>query len=113
MNDFQIQEAKRFPSIRRDISIVVNHDQTWKNIEALVQRVASAHQIPIERVELFDSYQGKHLPPGKKTFSYSIVFRSLLKTLTDNEADEWVNIIKAAIKKEPEILLREELTGGF
>ncbi|NLJ48690.1 MAG: phenylalanine--tRNA ligase subunit beta [Candidatus Atribacteria bacterium] len=113
MNDFQLQETNRFPSIRRDISIVVNHDQTWKNIEGLVLKVASSHHIPMERVEIFDSYQGEHLPPGKKTFSYSIVFRSLQKTLTDNEVDEWVKIIKEAIKKEPEILLREELTGGF
>jgi len=79
----------------------------------LVLKVASSHDLPMERVELFDSYQGKHLPPGKKTFSYSIVFRSTHKTLTDNEVDEWVNIIKAAIKKEPELFLREELAGGF
>jgi phenylalanyl-tRNA synthetase beta chain len=113
LNDFQLQEINRYPSIRRDISIVVNQDQTWKNIESLVLKVASSHDLPMERVELFDSYQGKHLPPGKKTFSYSIVFRSTHKTLTDNEVDEWVNIIKAAIKKEPELFLREELAGGF
>ena len=113
LKDFQIQEINRYPSIRRDISIVVNQNQVWKNVESLVLKVASSHNLPIEKVELFDSYQGKHLPPGKKTFSYSMVFRSAQKTLTDNEVDEWVNIIKAAIKKEPEILLREELTGGF
>ena len=112
-HDFKLQEINRYPSIRRDISIVVNQDQTWESIESLVQQVAFSHDLPIETIELFDSYQGEHLPPGKKTFSYSLIFRSTQKTLTDNEVDEWVGIIKTAIKKEPVIDLREELIGGL
>ncbi len=109
---FQLQEIKRYPSIRRDVSIIVDEERTWEKVQTLINHIASSSPMEIETIELFDSYQGGHLPKGKKAFSFMIIFRSNQRTLTDYEVDGWIGIIKNALKKESGIVLREDLTGG-
>jgi phenylalanyl-tRNA synthetase beta chain len=42
---------------------------------------------PVESVEVFDVYEGKGLPEGKKSLAFSLVFRSPSRTLTDDEVN--------------------------
>ena len=48
-------------------------------------------------MEVFDVYQGKGLPEGKKSLAFSLVFRSAERTLTDDEAQTVVDRMVAAI----------------
>ena len=42
----------------------------------------------IERVELFDQYQGKNIPQGKKSLAFRMTYRASDRTLTDSEVEE-------------------------
>ncbi len=50
----------------------------------------------VERIAIFDVYQGGELPAGKKSLAFSLVFRAADRTLTDDE----VNAAFARIQRE-------------
>ena len=53
----------------------------------------------LERVELFDVYQGSQIPEGKKSVAYSVWLRSQEGTLTDGQIDETVARIIGKLEK--------------
>ena len=87
----------KFPSISRDITIIVDRSVTvgaiLKQIEAL-----SKKEFLIENVFLFDSFEGQPLSEGKKSLSFRIVYRSASKTLKEKNIKKLhVKISKAII----------------
>ncbi|QYM78504.1 phenylalanine--tRNA ligase subunit beta [Horticoccus luteus] len=77
-----------FPPAVRDLALVV--DQATPAAEAqktLVKaaRAAVGNAFVVERVQVFDVYEGKGLPEGKKSLAFNLVFRSAERTLTDDE----------------------------
>jgi phenylalanyl-tRNA synthetase beta chain len=90
------RESSQYPGIRRDLSILVDLDITC---EELVREIKSGSQIVVE-VTLFDLYQGEHVPQGKKSLAFSVLFRSTERTLRDEEVDEaFGRIFKTLVKK--------------
>ncbi|MCD6575392.1 phenylalanine--tRNA ligase subunit beta [Candidatus Aerophobetes bacterium] len=81
----------KFPSIRRDISIVIKEDIPAEKIRQYILRKAKY----VEEVEFFDLYRGPHVPPEYKSLSFSLIFRHPQRTLTDEE----VNLIQEGIVK--------------
>ncbi|MBR2743388.1 MAG: phenylalanine--tRNA ligase subunit beta [Clostridia bacterium] len=77
----------RFPAITRDLAFVVNRDMLSGDIEAVIKKYAGKL---LEKVSLFDVYEGKQIGEGKKSMAYSVVLRDREKTLTDKNADEVV-----------------------
>ncbi len=92
----------KFPSVERDIALVVNDDMTVSSIENEIRGIGSKI---LEDVTLFDIYKGKPIAKDKKSLAFSIRYRSLEKTLTDKEVDE----VHAAILKRLEDNLKVEL----
>jgi len=58
-------------------------------------------------VNLFDVYEGKNLPEGKKSYGVSFVFQNKNKTLTDKQVDTYMNKIIDRLSKQ----LHAELRG--
>ena len=58
---------------------------------------AAGNAFSLERVAVFDVYQGKGLPEGTKSLAFSIVFRSPDRTLTDDEVNAAFNKIQADV----------------
>jgi len=108
---FQLKEIVTFPSVVRDISLLVDETTKWGEIEEIVTQAISQEKMEVEKVELFDFFQGGNVPQGKKNFSFRITFRSLERTLNDEEVDKWVQKIKAHLKEKEGVLLREELVN--
>ncbi|HMK64767.1 MAG TPA: phenylalanine--tRNA ligase subunit beta, partial [Thermodesulfobacteriota bacterium] len=75
----------RFPEITRDMALIIDETVLWKNIR---EEIISAEESLIEEVELFDLYQGKPIPEGKKNMGVRIHFRSPERTLSDEEVNE-------------------------
>lgn len=73
----------KFPSVKRDLSIVIREDICTEEIKKYILR-NTPHT---EQVKFFDFYQGPHVPPGHKSISFSLVFRHPEKTLTDDEVN--------------------------
>ncbi|HDZ84304.1 MAG TPA: phenylalanine--tRNA ligase subunit beta, partial [Nitrospirae bacterium] len=92
----------KFPSVERDIALVVNDDVTVSSVEKEIRGIGSDI---LEDVTLFDIYKGKPIAKDKKSLAFSIRYRSLEKTLTDNEVDE----VHAVILKRLQDNLNAEL----
>lgn len=74
----------RFPEITRDMALIIDESVLWKDIR---EEVLSLKESLIEDVELFDLYQGKPIPEGKKNLGVRIHFRSPERTLSDEEVN--------------------------
>ena len=77
------QPISQFPSIVRDIALVVDAEVTHQRIKDIIKSFPLVKQITI-----FDVYSGKQVPPGKKSLAYSITFQSPTHTLTDEEVNK-------------------------
>lgn len=73
----------QYPAITRDIAVVVTKETTHAALYDAMQSVDPL----IESVELFDVYEGKGVPEGKKSMAYHVVYRSTEKTLETGEVD--------------------------
>jgi phenylalanyl-tRNA synthetase beta chain len=82
--EVRYRPAARFPSIERDLALVVDEPATSSEIIRLIRQYPDRL---IESVEVFDSYKGKNIPEGKKSLAFHIVYRDPDKTLTDVEID--------------------------
>jgi phenylalanyl-tRNA synthetase beta chain len=79
-----------FPAALRDIALVVEkpvHADDVRRAVAAAAAAAAGAAFSVEGVQVFDVYEGKGLPEGKKSLALSIVFRSPSRTLTDDEVN--------------------------
>jgi phenylalanyl-tRNA synthetase beta chain len=72
----------QFPSIRRDVAMLVPEATTH---EAVLQVVKQSKPANLETVELFDVFRGKNVPAGQKSLAYAFTYRNAERTLTDAE----------------------------
>ncbi len=94
----------KFPSVERDIALLVDEDVEVGSLEAIIK---SAGDALIEKVELFDVYRGKQVEEGKKSLAFSIVYRDRNKTLTDDDVQKVHGNILAELKSKVNAVLRE------
>ena len=84
------QPFSLFPAALRDIALVVDtnrHAEEVRRQLLKVARAAAGAAFAVESVGVFDVYQGKGLPEGKKSLAFSLSFRSSARTLTDDEVN--------------------------
>lgn len=84
----------RFPSIERDLAVVVSHNVTVGKVEEVIR---SAGGSLLCEVALFDLYQGHPVPEGKKSLAYRLVYRALDRTLTDSEIEEAFRAVRETL----------------
>jgi phenylalanyl-tRNA synthetase beta chain len=93
-----------FPSIRRDVAMIVPDATTH---EAVLQVVKQTKPANLESVELFDVFRGKNVPAGQKSLAYAFTYRSAERTLTDAEAsaahenlvEQFKKVLQAAVRE--------------
>lgn len=94
----------QFPSIRRDVAMLVAETVTH---DAVLQTVRQTKAANLESVDLFDVFRGKHVPSGQKSLAYAFTYRSAEKTLTDAEVNTAHAKIVDALKSRLQASLRE------
>jgi phenylalanyl-tRNA synthetase beta chain len=92
---FRVEPLPRYPSVTRDISVLVDDTLAAADMRATVKAAAP---VSLVRVVEFDRYQGKGVPDGKVSLSLRLVFRSSDRTLTDAEVQGAMDAIVAALK---------------
>lgn len=90
----EFEALPKFPSIMRDISILVNNDIAAGDILSLIQQVSPQW---VQDVDLIDWYQDEKLGDNKKSLTFRIVFQAEDRTLTDAEADREIAAINQVI----------------
>ena len=93
-----------FPSIRRDVAMLVPETTTH---EAVLQIVKQTKPANLESVELFDVFRGKNVPEGQKSLAYAFTYRNPEKTLTDAEATAAHEKLVEQFKKMLQATVRE------
>jgi phenylalanyl-tRNA synthetase beta chain len=94
----------QFPSIRRDIAMLVPEATTH---DAVLGAVKQAKAGNLEGVELFDVFRGKNVPAGQKSMAYAFTYRSAEKTLTDAEVNAAHENIVEQLKRSVNATMRE------
>ncbi len=80
----------KFPAVERDFAMLVDKDVPVGDIE---KAISSGAGRLLEKLDLFDVYQGAQIPEGKKSVAYSVSLRSADSTLSDKEIEEVSNKI--------------------
>jgi phenylalanyl-tRNA synthetase beta chain len=74
----------KYPAVARDLAIVVKKEVLSAQVEKCIRRFGG--QL-LERVELFDVYEGSQIPTGYKSMAYALSYRAADRTLTDEEVN--------------------------
>lgn len=92
----QFEEIPQFPPSLRDLALVVSDDIS---AEQVLRAVKDAGGALLQRVDIFDVYKGKPLPPDKKNLALSLVFQSPERTLTDKDTEKAIDRIITNVRK--------------
>ncbi|UOQ46197.1 phenylalanine--tRNA ligase subunit beta [Halobacillus salinarum] len=97
------QTIPRYPSVSRDIALVVAEDIP---AGAIAETISEAGAPLVKDVQVFDVYQGENLPQGKKSLAFNLLYLDPNRTLKDKEVEEAHEQILAAVKKDHQAELR-------
>jgi phenylalanyl-tRNA synthetase beta chain len=81
----QVIEISRFPSVRRDLAIIVDEATT---VQSLLDTMLAGHVPYVAEIDLFDLYRGKGVESGKKSLAFRVLLQDTQKTLTEADIDQ-------------------------
>jgi phenylalanyl-tRNA synthetase beta chain len=90
-----VEQLPRYPSVTRDISILIDETLAAAVLRATVREAAPATLVQVRE---FDRYQGKGVPEGKVSLALRLTFRASDRTLTDAEVQTAMEAIVSELK---------------
>lgn len=103
VNRVAFQEITRYPSVRRDLALLLADSVEFEQIRTLARKT---ERKLLKGVNLFDVYQGKNLEAGKKSYAVSFTFQDAKQTLTDKQVDKVMSKLQQTFEKELGATLR-------
>ncbi|MFO7868791.1 MAG: phenylalanine--tRNA ligase subunit beta [Bacteroidales bacterium] len=97
------QPIPQFPEVKRDLSLLLEDTVTFAQIENIAKQTEKKI---LKSVSLFDIYQGKGIPEGKKSYAVSFVLQHPGKTLKDTDIDKVMKKLISAYTKTLQAELR-------
>lgn len=88
--------VSRFPSIRRDIAVLLQNDVTYQDVQNCI--IASAGSL-LEKVLVFDEYQGDNLKKGYKSLAIGLIFKNVSSTLKDEDVDPLIETVVSDLEQ--------------
>lgn len=85
----------KFPSVRRDLSLLLNENVRFEEIQKIAYSKAGKY---MREINLFDVYEGKNLPAGKKSYAVSFILQDDNKTLNDKQIDVTMKSIQTELE---------------
>lgn len=101
----QYQTISKYPAIGRDLSFLVANEITVAQIEQAIWQCMSEQQL--RKFEVFDVYQGKNIPDGKKSIAIGLTFQHACRTLIDTDINSAVDAILKTLVDKFDIILRD------
>lgn len=84
-NIVSYKEISKFPSVSRDLALLLDKKITFQEIEAVAYQT---ERNLLKKIELFDVYEGNNLPENKKSYAINFTLQDPNKTLTDKQIDK-------------------------
>ncbi|MCX6315737.1 MAG: phenylalanine--tRNA ligase subunit beta [Bacteroidetes bacterium] len=100
----KVTELPRYPSVQRDLALVVAKELAWEQVQQTVQKLKLNK---LTNIQLFDIFESDKLGAGKKSMAVSFTFLDDEKTLTDKEIDGWMGRIMTALEKDVQAEIRK------
>ena len=102
-NKIKFQDIPKYPEVRRDLSLLLDNNVTFDKLYSIARQT---EKVLLKDINLFDVYEGKNLPEGKKSYALSFVIQDTTKTLTDDQIDKIMNKLQQNFEKELGAVLR-------
>ena len=102
-NQTRFSEIPKFPAVKRDLALLVDKKIQFAEIE---KTAFDADKKLLKKVSLFDVYEGKNLPEGKKSYAVSFILQDEEKTLEDKQIDHLMKRIQGNLENKLGAVLR-------
>ncbi|WP_226036474.1 phenylalanine--tRNA ligase subunit beta [Aquibacillus saliphilus] len=102
-NEPSFQKIPRYPSISRDIALVVDEGISALDIQTTIEQAGGSL---VKEIQVFDVYQGEHLTKGKKSIAFNILYLDPERTLKDEEVEKSYQAILSAVQEAHQAELR-------
>ncbi len=96
-NKIKFKTISKYPEVRRDFALLLDDNITFESIHKIAKQTEK--QL-LRDVNLFDVYQGKNLPKGKKSYAVSFTLQDENKTLTDKQIDKIMSKLKSNFERQ-------------
>lgn len=96
-NKIKFTEIPKYPEVRRDLSLLLDDSVSFDAIYKLARQTEKSL---LKDISLFDVYQGKNLPEGKKSYAVSFTIQDNTKTLTDVQIDKIMGKLQKNLETE-------------
>ena len=83
-NEVLYHDICKFPSVSRDLALLIDKNVQFEQIEQVARQTEKKL---LKSVELFDVYEGKNLPEGKKSYAVNFILQDETKTLNDKQIE--------------------------
>ena len=98
------EPLSKYPSIRRDIALVVDREVSFEAIRSCIQELAPKK---LQDIRLFDVYTGQNIDSGRKSIALGLILQEKSHTLTDQEVDDVVGAILEGLARDLNAKLRD------
>ncbi len=105
VNPLKYQRISKFPSIRRDLSVVVDESLP---LAALQENVSVSASGLLSELRVFDIYRGPGIDFGRKSIALGLILQDSSRTLTDVDADAVVTKVVARLRDELSATIRDQ-----
>ena len=93
----KFKNIPKYPEVRRDFALLLDDNVSFDSIYKLAKQ---SEKNLLKHINLFDVYQGKNLPKGKKSYAVSFILQDENKTLTDKQIDKIMNKLQDTFKQQ-------------
>jgi phenylalanyl-tRNA synthetase beta chain len=93
----KLADISRFPPVRRDLAVLVDENVT---VQSLLEDMLAEKAPNVVELALFDVYRGKGVEQSKKSLAFRVLLQDTQKTLTDNEIEENMARLVAALQRQ-------------
>ncbi len=90
-------DIPKFNKIRRDLALLIDKNISYNDLYKSAKKNPSKY---LKNINLFDVYEGKNLPEGKKSYAISFELLNEEKTLEEKEISEVMNSLIKSFQKE-------------
>ena len=102
-NKIKFTEIPKYPEVRRDLALLLDQSVTYESIYTIAKQTEKSL---LKNIDLFDVYEGKNLPEGKKSYALSFSIQDSSKTLTDEQIDKIMSKLQKNFETELGAVLR-------
>ncbi len=101
--DISFEPVSKFPQVQRDLSILIDKNVSYAEIENVVK---SLHMKKLKNIQLFDVFENEKLGENKKSLAINFTFLDKEKTMTDDEIEMMMSKIISSLENKLNAIIR-------